>query len=156
MHTYDIQRAYDSIHASYPGYRKLPVIGVTANFSDGNCSLADGYCTSILRAGGLPLIIPPYDDTDALLSTLEHLDGLLLTGGGDINPLYNPYVRRRRDGTFHVEPSTGHKYAFRRDSRRDIPCKIDRRDLAYRLFTAAGFRWGGAWRSVKDYQHFEK
>lgn len=88
MHTYDIQRAYDSIHASYPGYRKLPVIGVTANFSDGNCSLADGYCTSILRAGGLPLIIPPYDDTDALLSTLEHLDGLLLTGGGDINPLY--------------------------------------------------------------------
>ena len=88
MHTYDIQQAYDSIHASYPGYRKLPVIGVTANFSDGNCSLADGYCTSILRAGGLPLIIPPYDDTDALLSTLEHLDGLLLTGGGDINPLY--------------------------------------------------------------------
>ena len=64
MHTYDIQRAYDSIHASYPGYRKLPVIGVTANFSDGNCSLADGYCTSILRAGGLPLIIPPYDESN--------------------------------------------------------------------------------------------
>lgn len=73
----------------------------------------------------------------------------------DINPLYNPYVRRRRDGTFHVEPSTGRKYAFNRGRRSDIPCKIDRSDLAYRLFTAAGFRWGGAWRSVKDYQHFE-
>ena len=73
----------------------------------------------------------------------------------DINPLYNPYVRRRRDGTFHVEPSTGRKYAFDRDRRTDIPCKIDRSDAAYRLFTAAGFRWGGAWRSVKDYQHFE-
>lgn len=74
----------------------------------------------------------------------------------DINPLYNPYVRRRRNGMFHVEPSTGRKYAFRRDGRSDIPCKIDRRDLAYKLFTEAGFRWGGAWRSVKDYQHFEK
>ena len=82
----------------------------------------------------------------------KHALGLAI----DINPLYNPYVKRRRDGTFHVEPSTGRKYAFRRDSRKDIPCKIDRSDLAYRLFTAAGFRWGGAWRSVKDYQHFER
>ena len=32
---------------------------------------------------------------------------------------------------------------------------FDDPDEAYRLFTAAGFRWGGAWRSVKDYQHFE-
>ena len=73
----------------------------------------------------------------------------------DINPLYNPYVRRRRDGTFHVEPSEGRPYAFDRARRSDIPYKIDRNDEAYRLFTAAGFRWGGAWRSVKDYQHFE-
>ena len=82
----------------------------------------------------------------------KHALGLAI----DINPLYNPYVRRRRDGTYHVEPATGRKYAFRRDRRTDIPCKIDRHDLAYRLFTAAGFRWGGAWRSVKDYQHFER
>ncbi len=73
----------------------------------------------------------------------------------DINPLYNPYVRRMADGTVRVEPSEGRKYAFRRDSRTDIPYKIDRTDLAYRLFTAAGFKWGGAWRSIKDYQHFE-
>ena len=74
----------------------------------------------------------------------------------DINPLYNPYVRRLRGGAYRVEPAAGRKYAFGREGRRDIPYKIDRRDLAYRLFTAAGFRWGGAWRSVKDYQHFEK
>lgn len=82
----------------------------------------------------------------------KHALGLAI----DINPLYNPYVRRRRDGSCHVEPATGRRYAFNRDRRTDIPCKIDRHDLAYRLFTAAGFRWGGAWRSVKDYQHFEK
>ena len=88
MKTFDITRTYEDLHASYPGYRRLPVIGVTANFSDGNCLLADGYCTSVLRAGGTPLIIPPYEERDALLSTLEHIDGLLLTGGGDINPLF--------------------------------------------------------------------
>ena len=76
------------MHASYPGYKKLPVIGVTANFSDGSCCLADGYCTSVLKAGGVPLVIPPYEEKDALLSTLNLLDGLLLTGGGDINPLF--------------------------------------------------------------------
>lgn len=85
---YDLEKGYEAIHASYPGYKRCPVIGVTANFSDGNCSLADGYCTSVLRAGGIPLIIPPYDDSDALLGTLDHIDGLLLTGGGDINPLF--------------------------------------------------------------------
>ena len=52
----------------------------------------------------------------------------------DINPLYNPYVRRRRDGTFHVEPSEGRPYAFDRARRSDIPYKIDRNDEAYRLF----------------------
>lgn len=73
----------------------------------------------------------------------------------DINPLYNPYVKRMADGSYRVQPSTGRKYAFNRQKRTDIPYKIDRTDLAYRLFRDAGFRWGGAWRSVKDYQHFE-
>ena len=69
----------------------------------------------------------------------------------DINPLYNPYVRNGR-----VEPKGGEKWAFRREQRKDIPMKIDPTDLCYRLFTAHGFRWGGSWRSCKDYQHFEK
>ncbi len=85
---FDIQKGYDALNASYPGYKRQPVIGVTANFSDGNCCLADGYCTSVLKAGGVPFIIPPYEETDALLNTLDHLDGILLTGGGDINPLF--------------------------------------------------------------------
>lgn len=85
---FDIQKGYEKLNASYPGYKKQPVIGVTANFSDGNCCLADGYCTSILKAGGVPFIIPPYEEEGVLLNTLEHVDGILLTGGGDINPLF--------------------------------------------------------------------
>ena len=71
----------------------------------------------------------------------------------DVNPLYNPcvYVRSGR-----VLPPEGRAYAHGRDRRKDIPGKIDTADLCYRLFVSRGFRWGGSWRSLKDYQHFEK
>ena len=71
----------------------------------------------------------------------------------DINPLYNPCVRRRKDGTLLVQPQTGRPYA---DRSRSFRYKITSRDLCYRLFIQHGFRWGGSWRSLKDYQHFEK
>ena len=52
-----------------------------------------------------------------------------------------------------IQPATASRYA---DRSATFAHKITRSDLLYRLFTSHGFRWGGAWRSVKDYQHFEK
>ena len=72
----------------------------------------------------------------------------------DLNPLYNPYVFTR-SGRQQVQPIEGTRYAYNRSKRNNIPYKIDRTDLAYRLFKAEGFIWGGDWRSMKDYQHFE-
>lgn len=71
----------------------------------------------------------------------------------DVNPLYNPclYVRSGR-----VLPPEGKPYAHNRSKRKDIPGMIDASDLCCRLFLSRGFRWGGSWRSLKDYQHFEK
>ena len=86
--TFDIQADYDCMHRTFPNYKKAPVIGLTGNFRDSDCTLAEGYYQSILKAGGTPLIIPPYDDTDALINTLDYVDGILLTGGADINPLF--------------------------------------------------------------------
>ena len=37
----------------------------------------------------------------------------------------------------------------------DTHFNIIDRDLCFRLFTAAGFEWGGDWTTRKDYQHFE-
>ena len=71
----------------------------------------------------------------------------------DINTLYNPYVRRRKDGTLFVQPSTATEYCNRKAS---FPYKITKDDLAYRLFKKHGFRWGGDWPSYKDYQHFDR
>lgn len=42
----------------------------------------------MVKAGGTPYLIPPVADQDVIINTLEHLDGLLLTGGGDFNPLW--------------------------------------------------------------------
>lgn len=71
----------------------------------------------------------------------------------DINTLYNPYVRTGKDGCRIVEPATAVKYV---DRRKSFPYKIVKGDLLYRLFLQHGFKWGGSWRTVKDWQHFEK
>lgn len=86
--TFDWKQAYNDLHTGYPGYQHRPVIGITGNFGDKGCELAEGYYRSVLEAGGVPVIIPPYEDRDALLSTLDTLDALLLSGGADMNPLY--------------------------------------------------------------------
>ena len=66
----------------------------------------------------------------------------------DINPKFNPYVKK---GV--VSPKNGAEYA---DRSKDFPGKIDRDDLCCKLFTKHGWKWGGSWKTVKDYQHFEK
>ena len=70
----------------------------------------------------------------------------------DINPLYNPYIKTV-NGNLNIEPANSTSYV---DRAADFPHKIDETDLAYQLFTAHGFSWGGAWTTSKDYQHFEK
>ena len=64
-----------------------PIIGITGNFGAKGCELAEGYYQSVLQAGGIPLVLPPYTDAEALCQTLDKVDGILLSGGGDINPL---------------------------------------------------------------------
>lgn len=44
------------------------------------------YVDAIMNAGGAPLLIPPVTDEPTLRALYERLDGLLLAGGGDIDP----------------------------------------------------------------------
>ena len=78
----------------------------------------------------------------------KHARGLAV----DINPLYNPYYKDRKNGTRLIQPTTGAAYCNRT---KKFPYKIDRNDLCFRLFTEAGFEWGGDWKTQKDFQHFE-
>ena len=54
-----------------------PIIGIT------RCSKIDDYVESVKRAGGTPLILEVTDDP---VASLARIDGLLLTGGPDVDP----------------------------------------------------------------------
>ena len=70
----------------------------------------------------------------------------------DINPLYNPYVCWE-NGKMRVSPPEGKKYANRKKS---FKHKITKSDICYKYFHQKGYFWGGDWRTIKDYQHFQK
>ena len=78
----------------------------------------------------------------------KHARGLAV----DINTLYNPYYKDREDGSRFIQPATAAEYC---DRTKEFPYKIDHEDLCFRLFTEAGFEWGGDWTTCKDFQHFE-
>jgi microsomal dipeptidase-like Zn-dependent dipeptidase/anthranilate/para-aminobenzoate synthase component II len=85
---FDLQSYLNDVYAKYPEAAYQPVIGITGNYEDLTSKLGEGYYKSVVAAGGVPLIIPPIADKETIVNTLEHIDGLILSGGGDINPLW--------------------------------------------------------------------
>ena len=67
----------------------LPVIGITAAFDEEEerYSLSRYYVEAVARAGGIPLIVPPLS-FEMAAAVLEKIQGLLLSGGGDLDPAY--------------------------------------------------------------------
>lgn len=69
-----------------------PLIGITCSSyapSNGEAShdrLNHAYSRSVWLAGGAPVVLPNIDDEDHAAAALRELDGLLLSGGGDVAP----------------------------------------------------------------------
>lgn len=74
----------------------------------------------------------------------KHSYGIAL----DINPVENPYVK----GSY-VSPLAGKAFT---DRTQVLPGMIIPGDPCHQAFTSRGWTWGGNWRTLKDYQHFEK
>ena len=71
----------------------LPIIGVTSTISKNKAgsnlsSVGQAYIHAIQQAGGLPLVIPIGIALTAIDAFTSHLDGVLFTGGGDIETKY--------------------------------------------------------------------
>lgn len=88
MESFDLQSHLDKVYATYPEARHQPMIGITANYANGDVVLHQHYYEQVVAAGGTPVLIPPIREKDAIVNTLAHIDGLLLTGGADFNPLW--------------------------------------------------------------------
>lgn len=66
-----------------------PLIGLSASISNnGYSQVSATYINAIVKAGGTPVIIPAVTDGQVLRNTLANLDGLVLVGGADVNPMW--------------------------------------------------------------------
>jgi putative glutamine amidotransferase len=73
----------------------VPVIGVTGRIeqsvrlpSKPIISMSRSYVRAVAIAGGAPVVTVPHADEEALRAVFERLDGLLLSGGGDVLPAF--------------------------------------------------------------------
>jgi len=62
-----------------------PLIGITLDRDGEYLRLKHQYPPAILRTGGIPILIPHCNDPATVADTI---DGLLIPGGGDIDPSY--------------------------------------------------------------------
>lgn len=94
---------------------KLPFILVTPSvekrgveFNDLSLSVSYKYEQAVLRAGGIPVIAPLTTDRKVLAEVVRRSDGVLLTGGDDINPdIYEPKISRALRKTVGETPDGG-------------------------------------------------
>lgn len=67
-----------------------PLIGITPWYDDDkkHTYIKDGYIEGIVRAGGLPVLLPLVIDEALLAEIMARFDGFLLSGGADIDAVY--------------------------------------------------------------------
>ena len=94
---------------------RLPLILITPSvekrgieFHDLSASLSIQYETAVLQAGGIPVIAPVSPGRKILAEIVRRVDGVLLTGGDDINPgLYAKKLPRAIRQTIEQTPDGG-------------------------------------------------
>ena len=88
MQNYNLDAHLAGLYDHYPEGNTRPVIGITTNFSGQDVTIREVFHKQIIEAGGTPLLIPPTTDKQVIVNILDRIDGLLLTGGADVNPLW--------------------------------------------------------------------
>ncbi len=88
MNNFNIESHLEPIYANFPEAEHQPLIGITGNYAKGDLTLREKYYQQVIAAGGTPIVIPPVADKNTIINILEHIDGLILSGGADFNPLW--------------------------------------------------------------------
>jgi len=75
-----------------------PLIGVNADFRSARKDvpaftyIAGGYYEALVKAGAVPVIIPPLGDAGDLGRILDLLDGVVMIGGADLDPRHDGFM----------------------------------------------------------------
>ena len=72
----------------------------------------------------------------------------------DINPIENPYISR--SGRISHKASLKYRKRVHKKSTSADKALLLKNDKATKIFEKHGWKWGGDWPGVKDYQHFSK
>ena len=88
MCKFNLKNRLKEIYSKFPEAEKAPVIGITTNHEGMDATLREKYYEQVVKAGGVPMLIPPVNDVNVIINTLNAIDGLILSGGADINPLW--------------------------------------------------------------------
>ena len=102
---------------------KRPVIGLLPLFDTEKDSywMLPGYLRGVEKAGGIPVILPPRGEAETLRVLLDRLDGLLFTGGQDVDPALYGQAPSERCGQLCPERDRLEKDLLPLALERDLP-----------------------------------
>lgn len=83
-----LHQQVDQSSQTSPLLKVRPLIGISSSVSPHEHSVSANYIQSVIAAGGIPTLIPATTDVETLRQLVAQLDGIVLTGGEDIDPAY--------------------------------------------------------------------
>lgn len=67
--------------------KRIPIVGITAGIDEnGKVSVSTGYVRALARAGAVAIILAPARTKEEVWYQAQVIDGLVLSGGGDVSP----------------------------------------------------------------------
>ena len=109
---------------------KKPVIGILASASSekepefrefANSSVSNAYVQSVICGGGIPSIIPITKYEELVPAQIEFLDGVIFTGGCDVNPLFYGEEPHEKLGNITPERDWYEKWLLETADKKKIP-----------------------------------
>lgn len=82
----ELNRKVDSLSVLEASQR--PLIGISTNIDSKRIAVNTAYVQSVILSGGIPYMIPVTDNVEVLRQIVSRLDGIVFTGGEDIQPHY--------------------------------------------------------------------
>jgi len=69
--------------------KNKPLIAITTDIKDGHFVIEEKYAHAVIRAGGIPVLVPSVTGNSELIAeTMDAVDGLLLPGSRDMDPKF--------------------------------------------------------------------
>jgi gamma-glutamyl-gamma-aminobutyrate hydrolase PuuD len=84
--------------------RQRPLIGVTVDYNDAQTQYSSpyAYCVAVEKAGGLPVMLPYHADLTLIPDYVSRLDGMLFSGGNDLDPA--AWGETRHENAVAIDP----------------------------------------------------